>query len=78
MSEPVLAVFHATSMPGHPANPDTDQVIEWPRSPSGVPFMPMSGSFVVQGAGGSQQVCTDGFLTIDADGHPVWSRTAPG
>lgn len=83
MSEPLVqvpeswvAVFHATSLPGHPANPDADQVIEWPQSAGGVPFMPMSGRFIVRDAAGDVPR-EDGFLTVGGDGHPVWSAEPP-
>lgn len=83
MAEPMVAVpeswvpvFSRSSLPGHPANPDTDQVIDWPKSPSGVEFMPMSGRFLVRTAMGDQ-ACEDGFLTVDAGGDPVWHAEAP-
>ena len=78
MSEPEpLAVFHAANLPGHASNPDTDVVIDWPVSPGGVAFMPMSGTFLVRAADGSETECTHGFLVEGADGHPVWSATVP-
>lgn len=83
MSEPLVQVpeswvpvFHATSLPGHFANPDKDVEIDWPLSPSGEPFMPMSGRFVVRGPWGDEPH-EDGFLTVDSAGHPVWSAEPP-
>ena len=83
MSEPTVQVpeswvpiFHRASLPAHPANPDTDQVIEWPRSASGVSFMPMTGRFIVRNASGDQAV-EDGFLLVDDAGEPYWQAGQP-
>lgn len=71
-----VPIFHATSLPGHPANPDTDTVIEWPRSPAGVPYMPMAGRFIVRDDSGDVPR-EDGFLVVRDDGHPAWSPGPP-
>ena len=71
MSEPTeLAVFGIGTLP-----PDTKEA-PWPRSPSGEPFMPMSGTYLVRFAGGDAEH-TDGFLTVQPDGHPAWSAAPP-
>lgn len=71
MSEPAdLAVFSASTLP-----PDTAET-PWPRSPSGVPFMPMSGTYIVRFADGDA-THTDGFLLVQSDGEPAWTSAPP-
>lgn len=71
MSEPAdLAVFSASTLP-----PDTAGT-PWPRSPSGVPFMPMSGTYIVRFADGDA-IHADGFLYRQANGDPEWSSEPP-
>jgi hypothetical protein len=64
---PPLALFTAANLP--PAD-------LWPESPGGTPFMPMSGTYQVATAMGVITV-TDGFLTTDGSGDPVWSDAPP-
>lgn len=71
-----IAVFTAGNLPAHASNPDTSAVVDWPVSPSGIEFMPMSGQFIVQTSAGPV-ACTDGFLVITPDGSPGWSATEP-
>lgn len=66
-----FAVFQHDTLPGHPANPDTDQVIDWPVI-NGKTAMPMSGKFLVRGPDGSLTAHEDGFLLVGEDGHPFW------
>jgi len=51
-------------------------LVDWPVSDSGVKYMPMSGTYVVQHPAGSS-VRTDGYLVVDEAGHPVWSAEPP-
>lgn len=85
------AIFQHDNLPGHPANvlinhpgqpkfnpdmPDSEEV-DWPESPAGVKFMPMSGRYLVRSADGSLTACEDGFLVVGQDGHPVWLAEPP-
>lgn len=83
MSEPTVqvpsswfAVFHRNSLPQHPANPDADQVVPWPKSEGGVEFMPMAGKFVVRHLG-KDTAHEDGFLLVDDAGEPYWQADPP-
>jgi len=76
---PELAIFHAGNLPAHHSNPHTDAVVDWPRSPSGVEFMPMSGRFRVQTEENgvmADVVVDDGFLIHDA-GTVRWVPEQP-
>lgn len=67
-----LAVFHATNLPHHPANPDhMGDILPWPQI-GGQAVMPMSGRFMVQTAAGLTGPHIDGFLLVDPAGHPYW------
>ena len=71
-----LPVFHAGNLPAHHTNPDTDGVTDWPRSPTGVEYMPMSGAYCVETATG-RVTCKDGFIVICPDGSPAWVPDEP-